>query len=130
MVLIVLLLGGLAALGLSIPAARGALDRHGSPFALLAVVIAAGLGWLVLYASGDDSYFAPDHVSRWEYVTRNGSPAVAVVVSVVLALASIVALAAAARSRRHARLRRLVLPAAALASFAIVVAAVALTVGH
>jgi hypothetical protein len=128
-ILVVLLVGVLAALGFSFPAARGALDRHGWPFALLAVIVAAGLGWLILLAIGDDTYFAPDHVSRWDFAARNdGTPIV--VSAIVLGLLSIIALATAAWSTGSTHLRRFAMPAGALASAAILVAAFKLTVGH
>jgi hypothetical protein len=129
LVLIALMVGGLASLALSLPAAYGALDRHGWPFALLAVSVAAGVGWLILFAAGEDTYFAPDHVSRWEYAARNGrSPTV--VAAIVLAIVSIVSLVTAARSTRIARLRRFTMPVAALAIVAIITAAIAPGTGH
>lgn len=128
-ILVALLVEGLAALGLVVPPLWRTVDRRRWPYALLAVTYAVGLAWLVVYAAGDDSYFAPDEVSRWEYAARNDR-STAVALAAVVTLAGVVVLAIAATSARHSRLRRLVVPSAVLAPFSIVVAAFVLSVGH
>lgn len=123
-----LLVEGLAALGLVVPSVRRAVELRGWPYTLLATTYSVGLVWLVVYAAGDDSYFAPDQVSRWEYASRNGRSWV-VVLAVVVTLVSVF-LSVASRSTRRSRLRRLVVPSAVIAPFSIIAAAVALTEGH
>lgn len=128
-VLVALLVGGLAALGLSLRVAPAALDRYAWLYAALAVIVAAGLGWLVLYATGEDTYYTPGDVSRWDHTTRSGSSLV-VVAAIAIALASIIALVLCACSASRVLLRRIVMPATALACVTLVVASVALTIGH
>lgn len=128
--LVLLLVGGLAATALSLRAARGALDRYRWPYVSLAVMLVVGLGWLSLLAVEDDPYYEPDDVSRWGHAAKSGQSPVVVVAAFVIALAAIVALLLGARSPSRARLRRLVMPATALACAALVLAALALSIGH
>jgi hypothetical protein len=113
---------------------RPALDGHGRPYAALATVVSAGLGWLILCAAGEDPYYEPDDLSRWDHATKNGlslplSP-VLVVAATVIAPVSIVALVHGARSSTRARTRRLVMLTTASACLALIVAWLPLTTGH
>lgn len=120
---------GAAALALSIEAAFGVLDRRRWPFPPFALVLLAGAGWVVLYATGPDSRFEPDGLTRWGWAARSGLEPV-VAAAVAIALAATVALLRAARSGGAVRQRRLAMPATALASAGLLVATLALTVGH
>jgi hypothetical protein len=128
-VLVVLLLGGLAALFLSWPSARGKLDRSGWLAPALAALVAAALGWLYLYAIGEDSYYRLRDVSRWDHATRDAGHGV-VIVLFAIPIIGLGALLFAACSPSDSILRRLAMPVAAFAFAAIVVEWFLLTSGH
>ena len=65
-------------------------------------MLAAGVTWLGVLASGNDDYYH-DSVTRWEHATRGGSGAVALVV-VGTTLAGGLALACAVRGLLPRRL--------------------------
>lgn len=135
-VLIVLLGAVLVALVLSRSVAQARLARHRWLYGLFALPVAAGLGWLLLYAAGNDPYYHPVTVSRWEHASRNGLTSSVVispffvVFAVAISLVSITGLLVVASSAGHARLRRVVMPVVALAYAALVVAYFPLTGGH
>jgi hypothetical protein len=78
---------------------------HRPFYGVVAFVIAAGFGYLAVYATGEDGYFTSGDVSRWDWAVRNGHTSV-VVTSFVIALAAVIALVLAARSRASTGLRR------------------------
>lgn len=126
-VLLSLLAAGAAALALSVAAVFGVLDRRRWPFPPLALVLLASAGWVVLYANGPDRFYP---VTRWGWAARSWPEPVVVVAAVAVALATAVALLRAARSNGTVRLRRLAMPATALACFGLLVATLALGTGH
>jgi hypothetical protein len=94
----------------------------------LAAVLAFEVVWLVLYARGEDTYFAPDHVTRWEFAGRDGNQWF-VVVAVVAATAAlpgqVVGIVSSRRWIRH------VASAATTITFVLVlIASFVLSVGH
>jgi Trk-type K+ transport system membrane component len=99
-----------------------------SLYGVIAFVIAVGVGFLVLYATGDDPYFKPDHHSRWDFAAGDGQ--FVVVGAFALALAAVVALALAARSRASGSLRIVAALMAAVGLVSLAVAWVTLAAGH
>lgn len=97
-------------------------------YAVTALVLGAGLAWLVLYASGNDGYYGYSDVSRWEHAGRGGA---ATLVAVIFAFvgATIIGLLLAAPSW-GARLRRFVVPAAAVSPLLLLAGMLFLSVGH
>jgi hypothetical protein len=120
-VVLLLAVAGAAALGLSFSPAAVQGRRWVAPS--LAAAVAAGCVWLVLYAIGDDTYYAPGDVSRWEHASDTGL-AFVVVAALVIALASIVALLGAPSRTRIA------MAATAVACGALIVAAFLIGIGH
>lgn len=100
-----------------------------SLYGVAALVIAAGFGFLALFATGRDNYFTPDVVSRWEYAARNGKTP-DVVAAFVIALSAVVALALAARSRSSTRMRVFAALVAVVAVALWFIALAALALGH
>ena len=100
-----------------------------SLYGVTALVIAAGFGFLAFLATGQDNYFAPDEVSRWEYAARNGKTP-DVVAAFVIAFFAVVVLALAARSRASTGLRVLAALMAVVAVVSWFYALLVLTVGH
>jgi protein-S-isoprenylcysteine O-methyltransferase Ste14 len=66
-----------------------------------ALVMAAGVAALIVYAAGDDAYFG-DGTSRWEHATSSNG---AVVVVVALVVASALAVGFLARGLVSTRIR-------------------------
>jgi hypothetical protein len=100
-------------------------------YAVLGLVFAAGVVYLGLYAAGDDSYYYPTAVSRWDHASHWGAGATALVVA-GLVLASAAALACLARGflpRRFA-VALPVVPTIAAYCVALVMAWYPLTGGH
>ena len=94
-----------------------------------ALVIAGGFGFLALYATGQDNYFAPDEVTRWDYAARNGKTP-DVVAAFVIAFFAVVALALAARSKASTRVRVFAALTAVVAVVSWFIALAALALGH
>lgn len=97
-------------------------------YAMTALVLGAGLAWVVVYAFGQDGYYGNGDVSRWEHASRGGG---ATIVLVLLALvgATVVGLLFAGLTP-GARLRPLVVPAAALSPLLLLAAMLFLSIGH
>ena len=100
-----------------------------SLYGVAAFVIAAGFGFLALYATGRDNYFTPDVVSRWEYAARNDKTPV-IVAAFAIAFFAVVALALAARSKASTGLRVVAALMAVVAVALWFIALLTLTVGH
>ena len=100
-----------------------------SLYGAAALVVAAGFGFLALIATGEDSYFAPDEVSRWDYAARNGQTP-DVVAAFAIAFSAVVVLALAARSRASTGLRVFAALTAVVAVVSWLFAFVALVAGH
>ena len=94
----------------------------------LAVFLAIALAGLVRYAAGEDAYYSPGDVSRWEHADRWGKTPV-VVAAMAISAATILGLLISTFSP-GARLRRLALAATALSCVTLVAAWVVLTAGH
>ena len=97
-------------------------------YIVTALVLGAGLAWLVLYAAGNDGYYRNSDVSRWEHASK-GSAATLVVVTLAVVGATTIGLLLAALSPA-ARLRRLVWPAAAASPLLLLAAMLFLSIGH
>ncbi len=96
-------------------------------YGVVACLIAAGLGYLVLYATGDDPYFAPDHRSRWDFAA--GGQGV-VVGAFAVALLAVVVLAFAARSGSSVLLRVVAALMTVIGFVSLLVTWLFLTTGH
>ena len=98
-------------------------------YASLGVLLAVSSAWLVLYATGADTYYGPTHVSRWDHAQRfMGTWPVSL--AVVGAVATSVVLFATAFSRTRGAANLLAAPAAALSCFLLIFGWFALTAGH
>jgi len=97
---------------------------------VLGLLLVAGVAWLGLYASGEDTYYMTG-VSRWEHSSRWGAGAAALVVAGFV-VASAAALGCLARGLFPRRLAFAlpVLPTVAAYLVAIVTAWYPLTGGH
>jgi disulfide bond formation protein DsbB len=97
-------------------------------YASLGVLLAISSAWLVLYATGADTYYHSD-VSRWDHAQRfMGTWPVSL--AIVCALATSIVLFASAASRARGALNLMAAPAAALACFLLIFGWFALTAGH
>lgn len=93
----------------------------------LAIILAAALARLVLYAGAEDAYYLTG-VSRWEHAGRWGKTPI-VVAAMAITGATVIGLLMSTFSP-GARLRRLTLPAAALSCVMLLTAWFFLTAGH
>jgi prolipoprotein diacylglyceryltransferase len=96
--------------------------------AALAVLVAAGVAALLLYAGQPDPYYQEGDVSRWEHA-RDWNGGVVFAGSIVLGIVSFVGLLARAAGKAG-RLAPRVLPLTALALLSFPIALVAVSVGH
>jgi hypothetical protein len=122
----VLLVGGIFGLAVSlvVPPAR---FNFGLLIAL-AFLLAAGLGWLVLYANGADAYYMSG-VSRWEHARRGGSQPIVVAAGAATAV-TIVTLLVGSVERSRGGFRAFAVFSASLSCIFLVVAWFFLTTGH
>jgi hypothetical protein len=98
-------------------------------YASLGALLAVSSAWLVLYATGADTYYEPTHVSRWDHAQRfMGTFPVSL--AVIGAVATSIVLFASAFSRAHGAVNLVVAPAAALSCFLVIFGWFALTAGH
>ncbi len=100
-----------------------------SLYGVAALVIAAGFGFLAFLATGQDKYFTPDEVSRWDYAARNGQTP-DVVAAFAIAFFAVVVLALATRSGASTGLRVFAVLTAVVAVVSWFFAFVALVAGH
>jgi hypothetical protein len=98
-------------------------------YIVAALVMGAGIGWLGLYAAGDDNYYSDGEVSRWEHAARAGGTSIVVA---AIAVGSAVALTFLFRGLfpRRLRLGPLVIPALALYAASLLVTWFVLSTGH
>ena len=96
-----------------------------SPPTWLSVALAATMGfealWLVLLARQRDTYFDPDHVTRWEFAGQSGNQWFVVVAIIA---------AGAAGAGLLIGIRRVAAGAAAISLVVVLMASFVLTVGH
>jgi disulfide bond formation protein DsbB len=98
-------------------------------YAGLGVLLAVSSAWLVLYATGADTYYDPAHVSRWDHAQRfMGTWPVSL--AVIGAVATSIVLFASACSRVRDAVTLVAAPAAALSCFLLIFGWFALTAGH
>ena len=97
-------------------------------FVALALLVAAGVVWLLAQAAEPDTYYLPSDVTRWEHA-RRGDGWILFVVSIALGVASIVGLLARAGGRT-ARLGPAIVGLTVVALLSFPVAWVAVTTGH
>ena len=98
-------------------------------YASLGVLLVVSSAWLVLYATGADTYYEPTHVSRWDHAQRfMGTWPVSL--AVIGALATSIVLFANAFSRARGVVKLVAAPAAALSCFLLIFGWFALTAGH
>jgi Ni/Fe-hydrogenase subunit HybB-like protein len=95
----------------------------------LGALLAVSSAWLVLYATGADTYYEPTHVSRWDHAQRfmGTWP---VWLAVTGAVATSIVLFASAFARRRRAVNLVAAPAAALSCFLLILGWFALTAGH
>lgn len=93
-----------------------------------AVLVAAGVAWLLRYAGSEDTYYSPGDVSRWDHARKDNAYLFAVA-AVGLGVASVIGLLANAVSKTT-RFAAAVLVLTVLALCSLPVAYVALTLGH
>jgi hypothetical protein len=96
-------------------------------FFVLALVVAAGVVWLLVYAAEPDTYYSSG-VTRWEHARRSDAW-ILFVVSIALGVASVVGLLARAAGRA-ARLGPAIVGLTVVALLSFPVAWVAVTTGH
>ena len=124
------LVGGLLAVVVSglatLVPPQSALTRLGH--AGLAVVLAAASAWLVLYASGEDTYYGGG-VSRWEHAGR-GDGTWPVALAIIIGAPTSLWLAASAQDPGRRLLRMGAAPAAVLSCALLLVGWLVLTWGH
>ena len=98
-------------------------------YASLGVLLVVSSAWLVLYATGADTYYEPTHVSRWDHAQRfMGTWLVSL--AVIGALATSILLFASAFSRMRGAVRLVAVLAGALSCFLLIFGWFALTAGH
>jgi hypothetical protein len=98
------------------------------PAWVLAAVLALEVAWLVVYARGEDTYFFPQHVTRWDFAGRDGNQWIVVAACAVAAVAAALLVWGAAKRKGHAL--RLGYAGTAASSVLLFVATFVLTVGH
>jgi hypothetical protein len=98
------------------------------PAWILAVVLGLELVWIVLYARGEDTYFFPDHVTRWEFAGRDGHQWIVVAAAVVAGAALVTLLWGA--GRRKVAVLRAGYGGVAVSSLLLFAATFVLSVGH
>jgi hypothetical protein len=91
-------------------------------------LLALGIAWTVSYARGEDEYFLPQHVTRWDFAGRDGHQWV-VVVALLVGVASVGALVLGAATRRRGALR-LGYAGTAVSAILLFASAFVLSVGH
>lgn len=124
-----LLVGLLASVALAFPAAVGAVSRANWLYWSFAGLLGLASVWLWGYAAGDDRYYGPSSVSRWEFAARNDREPV-VVVGAALAVVAVVVLVLAATRGPDSRWKRTGIGLAALGIAGVLAAWVSLSAGH
>jgi hypothetical protein len=94
----------------------------------LAAALVAETVWLVLLAAGRDTYFDPEHVTRWEFAGRDGNQWFVVLAIVAAAVTTVGLVAAFVTQKRW--IRRAASAATTIVCVLILVASFVLTVGH
>jgi hypothetical protein len=120
---LLLLAGFVVALGLAVAPSAPPWLTGG-----LAAALAFEVVWLVLYARGRDTYFDPDHVTRWEFAARDGNHWM-VVVAIVAATATAIGLVWGIVSRRR-WIRHFASAATTISIVLLQLASFVLSVGH